>query len=120
MAIKDTLENCAVYTCLGVYALAHVAIPAIAGVVVYGWASLADDYIEARSHRKQIVAQLKPHVEKVDKKPGISFEDQLDFARKAGVSTSKVVEGETIDFDSVPVEKLEKALESYRLPNRTL
>ena len=44
----------------------------------------------------------------------------IDVARKAGVSTSKVVEGETIDFDSVPVEKLEKALESYRLPNRTL
>ena len=37
-------------------------------------------------YRDRLLAELIPIVEQVDGKPGISFEDQVDFAKRAGIN----------------------------------
>lgn len=61
--------------------------------------------------------KILPVIERYDGKAGLSYNDQVLFAKKINVPTREVFEGKTIyeNFDKVPVKDLEKFIESEGL-----
>ena len=89
----------------------------LTGIALAAYAIYTVYFAKTLSDSGKIISELKPLVAQVDGRPGISFEDQLDFAERAGVS-HEIIEGKIFNFDnwrfSVPKSKLEQVLESYK------
>ncbi len=65
-------------------------------------------------NRRQVWGELMPYVENQDSLPGVSFSDQLDFAKRAGIPSSRVIEGNGFRIGNYNLNELERALKSYK------
>ena len=87
----------------------------IALVASIGYARhITNIVLKNESYKEELISKLRPHVEMVDKQPGISFKDQIDLAIRARVPIYKIMEGQTIDFKELSTSELETALRSYQ------
>ena len=71
---------------------------------------LGEVTVQERDYKRNLISQLRPHIEKLDKRPGLSLED----LEKAGLPTYYYTEGVEIDLSRLPTSSLEKSLEEYQ------
>lgn len=82
--------------------------------LVFGFIIVVSYYVADKlEDKRQLVLKVKSYVEKVDGKPGISFEEQADFLKRVNAPYT-ISEGEKLDWKRVRRSQLEKALESYK------
>lgn len=90
--------------------IASLCTIAAAGVMIY---YQIQQEKASEMYRNNLISKLVSKVEAVDGKAGISFWDQVDYATRAGIPTTQIVEGKPLDLSSTPTSKLERVLKSY-------
>ena len=80
------------------------------GLVMWGMGRY-DSFLK---HHENLVEQIRPYIEASDGEPGISFQDQLELAKCAGLPSHTVIQGKPLNINTYPSAYLERALATYR------